>query len=68
MMWFKKKKQNTYCYCPVCHQDLVGTNSFVKDIDNVYYRCSRCGCQSVWDFDSPVPLLLKHQRLTKELL
>ncbi len=60
--------QGTFCYCPVCNNELVGTKSFLKDDGLVWYKCSRCGSRSVWDFDFPSPLLLKYQPISKKMV
>lgn len=70
MKWFnKKQRQTTYCYCPICDNELVGSDSFVHDKpDDVRYVCSNCGCESSWNFDiAPAPILMKAQRLTKNI-
>ncbi len=59
MTLFKRKeKQTTWCYCPKCNNELCSSNSFVKDTDFVYYKCSQCGHDSKWDFDFPAPVLM----------
>ena len=57
----QKNKQKTFCYCPNCNNELISSNSFIKDTDYVYYKCSKCGQESKWDFDAPVPLLIPDQ-------
>lgn len=52
---FKYKEQRTFIYCD-CGNELITSNSFIKDTDFVYYKCSRCGKESKWDFDAPVPI------------
>jgi transcription elongation factor Elf1 len=58
---FKPRKQNTYCYCPNCNQELVSSNSFVSDNHGIVtYNCCNCKTTSKWDFClAPVPLLIK---------
>lgn len=59
---------HTFCYCPLCHNELVGSKSFVSDTDEgVTYKCTTCGCKSLWWFDDPVPWCIKHQTLTKRM-
>jgi len=58
-MFGYKKKQNTFCYCPKCNNELISSNSFIKDTDFVYYKCNKCGQESKWDFDFPVPILVE---------
>lgn len=48
-------KQKTFVFC-TCNNELTSTNSFVKDTDLVYYKCSECGEESRWDFDAPCPI------------
>lgn len=67
---WKHRDQHFWLFCPVCHQDLCSTDSFVQDkgkgIKNrVSYKCSRCGCKSIWNFDiSIAPVLISDQRLS----
>ena len=62
------RKQNTFCWCPVCKHDLCSNNSLISDTDIVKYLCSNCGCKSVWNFDiAPFPVLMKHQDLSETL-
>lgn len=69
MKWLKelfsrKPKQTTFCYCPKCNNELIGSNSFVSDLyvngeNEVTYKCSECGHVSIWNFDiTPVPVLM----------
>ena len=37
------------------------SNSFVKDTDYVYYKCSNCGYESKWDFDFLTPILIDNK-------
>lgn len=53
-----KKGQSCFCYCD-CGNELISSNSLVKDTDYVYFKCSICGKESKWDFDVPCPILLK---------
>ena len=54
-----KTGQSTFVYCPNCNNELVSSNSFVKDTDYVYYKCDRCGTDSKWDFDFMCPILVE---------
>lgn len=54
----EKKKQTTFCYCPECNNELIGSNSFTSDGELVMFVCTKCGTESEWDFDAPAPLLL----------
>lgn len=53
-----KQGQNTFCYCPVCNNELISSNSFVKDTDYVYFKCTDCEATSKWDFDFMCPILV----------
>lgn len=56
---FKKKpKQTLWVWCPWCRKDLCSSNSFVKDTDYVYYKCTNCGYESKWDFDTYGPVVV----------
>ena len=58
---FGKKKQTTFVYCPKCNNELVKNGDLIKDTDFVYYKCSKCGHESKWDFDTPCPILLEEE-------
>jgi hypothetical protein len=59
-------KQYTFCYCPECRNELCGSRgvldetSYVKHFDDhtVHYRCKKCGLETRWFFDAPVPFML----------
>lgn len=55
-----KKGQTTFCYCK-CGNELTSSNSFIEDTDFVYYKCSKCGRKSKWDFDFPCPILVESE-------
>lgn len=57
------KLQRTYCWCPICDEDLCSNESFVSDTDLVRYECTNCGCRSAWDFDAPCPLLIRNDSI-----
>lgn len=66
---WEHKNQRTFCYCPVCSNELNSSNSFVKDTDQVYYMCSRCGSRSVWNFDiAPAPILEKYEPISTKYI
>lgn len=71
---WKHRNQMTWCFCPVCKQDLCSTDSFVSDTghgkDNrVTYKCSRCGAKSTWNFDVFMGgFLMSSQQLTVDEL
>lgn len=54
-----KKGQRTFAYCPKCDNELISSNSFIKDTGYVYYKCDKCGTESKWDFDFICPILLE---------
>ena len=57
------KKQRTYCWCPICNEDLCSNGSFRSDTDLVRYECENCHCRSSWNFDAPVPILINHDKI-----
>lgn len=64
----KRSRQRTFCYCPICGNELVGSDSFISDTTLVLYHCTKCGCLSQWDFDLfPFPVIVKSQKLTSRL-
>jgi hypothetical protein len=57
------RKQNTFCWCPLCGEDLCSNRSFKSDTETIKYECSNCGCRSSWNFDAPLPILIKFDKL-----
>ena len=55
-----KQGQHTFIYCPYCDNELISSDSFVKDTDYVYYKCSKCGAETKWDFDFLCPILVEY--------
>lgn len=54
-----RPEQMTFCYCPGCHNELCSDPQTIwSDTDYVRYTCGKCGLNSVWMFDAPVPILL----------
>jgi len=52
--------QKTFCYCPLCWNELISSGSFVSDEDVVTYKCTQCTLITRWNFDiAPAPILLK---------
>lgn len=55
--------QITKCFCPRCDNELCGSNSYINlynDLNRLeYFKCSKCGEESKWDFDCIAPLLIK---------
>lgn len=67
--WYEHRNQRTFCYCPVCNNELCGSNSFVKDTDRVHYMCSRCGSRSIWNFDIAIaPMLEKYEPIATKYI
>ena len=63
---FKKKSirqtQITFCYCPNCNTELVGSNSFKGEDDGIVtYKCDNCNEITKWDFGTPCPILLEKE-------
>lgn len=60
----KKKRQTTFIYCMKCNNELVSSDSFVKDENGIVtYKCDRCGNVAQYDFiHYPVPLLVKNEK------
>lgn len=58
-----KEGQNTFVYCSECDNELISSNSFVKDTDFVYYKCSNCGTETKWDFDFLCPILVEYKTI-----
>lgn len=66
LRWKEKKekdKQRTHVYCPQCNNELIKNGTLLKDTDYVYFKCSKCGIESKWDFDLPCPVLIKDKEL-----
>lgn len=58
-MVFEKKEFGSKCFCECGHEILQDENSKIYEggtFTNII--CSQCGCQTTWDLDTPVPLLL----------
>ncbi len=53
-------KQQTCCYCPRCRAELVSDPlaAYFEMGGVVHYIC-KCGIESEWLFDAPVPILLR---------
>lgn len=66
--WFRKDKQRTFVYCPICKFELAKGGRFMQDTEKgVEYMCGRCNCRSLWYFDDPVPWIISYQHLEKKL-
>lgn len=54
-----KESQTCYVYCPVCHTELISTNSYIGQTEKglEQFRCNVCRTNSLWDFDVPTPVL-----------
>ena len=57
------REQRTFCYCPICKEDLCSNDSFKEDTDLVRYECKNCGCRSSWNFDMPAPMLVRSDEI-----
>ena len=57
-MKIKSRRQYTFIYCCNCHNELISSNSFIKDEDGIVtYKCSKCGLVKKYDFmHYPVPV------------
>jgi hypothetical protein len=63
------RARTCWVYCPKCRRDLNGDNlSFIYLAEAgtppdryAGYRCATCATVSRWDFDAPVPLLIRVQ-------
>lgn len=53
------RKQNTFVWCPCCGDELTSNGSFMSDTNVVIYICTNCQARSEWNFDCPVPFLIK---------
>ena len=54
-----KESQTCYVYCPICHTELISTNSYIGQTEKglEQFRCNVCRTRSLWDFDLPTPVL-----------
>lgn len=54
--------QKTFIWCH-CGNELCSTNSWIasqdKTLDIEYYKCTKCGVASKWDFGAPCPILIE---------
>ena len=63
---FVESKQSTHCWCPGCRIDLCTQDDALIDAscgpeDLVWYRCTRCGQHSVWNFDHIAPFVVSKE-------
>ena len=63
-----KENQTCYVYCPICHTELISTNSYIGQTEKglEQFRCNVCGTNSLWDFDVPTPVLKDYIVSSKE--
>lgn len=54
-----KESQTCYVYCPICHTELISTNSYIGQTEKglEQFKCNVCRTNSLWDFDVPTPVL-----------
>ncbi len=65
-LFTRTPKQRTFCYCPVCRNELAASRgdldvtSYVKHFEDrtVHYKCAKCGTETRWFFDTPAPCML----------
>ena len=56
--------QKTFCWCE-CGNELCSTDSHLASDnlmapnDIVYFKCSKCGDTSEWNFGAPIPFKIK---------
>jgi hypothetical protein len=59
LKFFKKKpKQRTFCYCPKCKNELIGSDSYVEEGELVKFKCKKCLTKTEWLFETPAPILI----------
>ena len=63
-----KENQTCYVYCPICHTELISTNSYIGQTEKglEQFRCNVCRTNSLWDFDVPTPVLKDYIVSSKE--
>ena len=59
---FEPMRQTTWCWCPGCKADLCSQDGAIVDDscgpeDLVWYKCTKCGQHSVWNFNHLVPFI-----------
>lgn len=63
---FKAVEQRTFCWCPGCKTDLCAQDDALIDDscgpeELVWYRCTKCGQHSVWDFSHLAPFVVSKE-------
>jgi len=58
-----EREQTTHVYCSCKNEMVADELSFIRDVyigdrNVVHYKCSKCGKESFWNFDFPVPISL----------
>lgn len=64
VFWPRRPKQRTFVYCPGCRNEMAAcprtTYAYVGELF-VRYDCGQCHVRSLWQFDMPVPILLRRE-------
>lgn len=56
--------QRVFVYCPSCGCELLSSdNCSISEPNLVYFECHNCDTGSMWDFDAPAPILIKHNNI-----
>jgi hypothetical protein len=60
-LWWARRKQTTFCYCKNCMNELCSDpiGSCYDAGSEVHYVCGKCGWQTDFLFDAPVPIYLR---------
>jgi hypothetical protein len=60
-MWRPKGIADCQAFCPFCKSDLVANGNYVGETAHglTIFDCRACRRESVWDFDAPLPILIK---------
>jgi hypothetical protein len=59
--FFPPRRPDCQAFCPRCRNDLTSCpTTECEEIDGLFhYKCGQCSKKTVWNFDAPVPLLVK---------
>jgi len=63
---FKPVEQRTWCWCPGCKVDLCSQDDALIDDtcgpeELVWYRCTKCGQHSLWNFNHLTPFIVSKE-------